>query len=556
MRQTSTKPQIPVSLFPHPPLQAPLQVPLQAPPPGPRPASNTSKRRVESNDVTRKSSDDFDDGGLDDDELVQASFNEPPKDLEFDDIDNYANPNDVLTKKNTAKNAGKKTKDAPIARTNSVAEAEEAMPLPNGKWPCNHKCKDKTACRHLCCHQGVDKPPKRPAKKNENERPVSTKAPEKALSKSTQSKLHVTPLKRKASESVEVLDLTQEERKKKQEVRKKVPWDCRNLHQLHKSIQKKDPPQSISAIMHKQPTYNYSRGGGHSLAFMDAGERRGGTAMSTDYSDLEVDDLMDIDGFVPRKARTEGPNREMQCARASMPDFEGNIAANESDKFGDDDSQLEEALVGLADSQNMQPEAPSPFAEYAEDFGIDDEVFKLNFDDAYMGEHQTEDIVQSTHDPYRTPTDPPEVMIGCTTSPLFERPAHDEPDMRKAGHTQPRDATVDEDQISSPFFAKPAGNLKQEEKETGFRPAKSMLKGGHPREVAEETRTAQSDMAQHTPTIENLNKNPIEENIEPEYALPTAVEEIAKEKTVEERYKNIEQWFLQEFGDVVELVDD
>ncbi|RPD80369.1 P-loop containing nucleoside triphosphate hydrolase protein [Lentinus tigrinus ALCF2SS1-7] len=31
--------------------------------------------------------------------------------------------------------------------------------LPNGNFECNHTCKDKTKCRHLCCRDGLAKPP-------------------------------------------------------------------------------------------------------------------------------------------------------------------------------------------------------------------------------------------------------------------------------------------------------------------------------------------------------------------------------------------------------------
>ncbi|KAL6713023.1 ATP-dependent DNA helicase MER3 [Lecanora helva] len=34
--------------------------------------------------------------------------------------------------------------------------------LENGKWACNHKCKDKKVCKHMCCREGVDKVPKPP----------------------------------------------------------------------------------------------------------------------------------------------------------------------------------------------------------------------------------------------------------------------------------------------------------------------------------------------------------------------------------------------------------
>ncbi|KAF1812246.1 P-loop containing nucleoside triphosphate hydrolase protein, partial [Eremomyces bilateralis CBS 781.70] len=41
-----------------------------------------------------------------------------------------------------------------------TSEPKEPKKLPSGKWECNHPCKDKAKCRHLCCKEGVDKPPK------------------------------------------------------------------------------------------------------------------------------------------------------------------------------------------------------------------------------------------------------------------------------------------------------------------------------------------------------------------------------------------------------------
>lgn len=34
-----------------------------------------------------------------------------------------------------------------------------AKMLPNGKYSCNHPCKDKNKCKHLCCREGLDHPP-------------------------------------------------------------------------------------------------------------------------------------------------------------------------------------------------------------------------------------------------------------------------------------------------------------------------------------------------------------------------------------------------------------
>ncbi|KAJ7047198.1 P-loop containing nucleoside triphosphate hydrolase protein [Mycena alexandri] len=37
--------------------------------------------------------------------------------------------------------------------------------LANGNYSCNHTCKDKTKCRHMCCRDGLAEPPKQPKKR-------------------------------------------------------------------------------------------------------------------------------------------------------------------------------------------------------------------------------------------------------------------------------------------------------------------------------------------------------------------------------------------------------
>ncbi|KAJ8087976.1 ATP-dependent DNA helicase MER3 [Marasmius tenuissimus] len=51
---------------------------------------------------------------------------------------------------------GNGQKSKPTA-TEYLPEPEQ---LPNGNYRCNHSCKDKTACRHLCCREGLPKPSK------------------------------------------------------------------------------------------------------------------------------------------------------------------------------------------------------------------------------------------------------------------------------------------------------------------------------------------------------------------------------------------------------------
>ncbi|KAF2724757.1 P-loop containing nucleoside triphosphate hydrolase protein, partial [Polychaeton citri CBS 116435] len=50
-------------------------------------------------------------------------------------------------------------------RITEVPRTEESWvptQLDNGKWACNHACKDKNTCKHLCCREGLDRKPKPP----------------------------------------------------------------------------------------------------------------------------------------------------------------------------------------------------------------------------------------------------------------------------------------------------------------------------------------------------------------------------------------------------------
>ncbi|KAE8386895.1 Sec63 Brl domain-containing protein [Aspergillus alliaceus] len=39
-------------------------------------------------------------------------------------------------------------------------KSEEPTQLENGRWSCNYKCKNKTMSKHLCCREGLEKPPR------------------------------------------------------------------------------------------------------------------------------------------------------------------------------------------------------------------------------------------------------------------------------------------------------------------------------------------------------------------------------------------------------------
>ncbi|KAL5476424.1 HFM1_2 [Sanghuangporus weigelae] len=66
--------------------------------------------------------------------------------------------------------------------------------LPNGNYVCNHNCRDKTACRHLCCREGLAKPP--PGTKKVLEERRATKEAVKANKRETKKRRE--PVQKKA----------------------------------------------------------------------------------------------------------------------------------------------------------------------------------------------------------------------------------------------------------------------------------------------------------------------------------------------------------------------
>ncbi|KAI7191105.1 P-loop containing nucleoside triphosphate hydrolase protein [Hortaea werneckii] len=114
--------------------------------------ANTTKRQASKGDINAASniSDEFDDAGLDDTDLALA---ENDTFTSIDELD--------LTMPDTSK------KTASSKKSHSAQPISTTRPrqLPNGRWACNHACKDKVNCKHLCCKEGLEHPPHPPKPK-------------------------------------------------------------------------------------------------------------------------------------------------------------------------------------------------------------------------------------------------------------------------------------------------------------------------------------------------------------------------------------------------------
>ncbi|PSN73512.1 P-loop containing nucleoside triphosphate hydrolase protein [Corynespora cassiicola Philippines] len=349
MRGATVKPIIHQSMFPIPTIDGSNSIYQQVH----RPLSNTSIRRSsdsENGKKTMMAGDEFGDDELDDEDFMQANSYDP----QFDLIENYPDPLDSLTRQNTTRNSGRASEaDIKSGTVESQQLAEEPRRLENGRWECKHKCGDKTACKHFCCRDGVEKPHKKPAAKrvSTDETAPLTDSKSKSTSGKTQTKLKLSA-KRRSSGPIEELDLTHVDKMRKLNGSQRKDYD--ELNRLHQKIQQKNLPSSISSIMNTKPGYHYGQGGKYSLSFLEEdcslnlhGNDRG------DDEDVHPESSESTHANVVSSKASKTKSRiDVDCftdhidAFSTVPQF--------SDSFGDDDSTFNDAIIGIADSQELQ----------------------------------------------------------------------------------------------------------------------------------------------------------------------------------------------------------
>jgi ATP-dependent DNA helicase HFM1/MER3 len=328
-----------------------------------RPGMNTSKRRSDSSrlsSVTRnESNDEFEDSGLNDADLLQAASG--MIDLEFTHIDNFCSETAKSTKRNTSNNAHQKP-------SSIITDVWQPRRLDNGKWACNHACKDKKACKHLCCREGVDKPPKAPknwglsaGSRNDDGVPKGTQKQTK-LQKG-QTTLSLTGMKvgntanRPMPSTVESIDLTRDSTAIATCVRGSVPGVLKQWNRLDSAVQK-DMPNRISTLLRQNASRSTATETEKQLRILSSLDDNANETAS-DYGDSWPDDNDDPLNVYPggkpeRSAATKGmafPEPKITGGE----DSEAIVLSNHGDEqyFGETDSMLEAAIVGLADSQDL-----------------------------------------------------------------------------------------------------------------------------------------------------------------------------------------------------------
>lgn len=299
-------------------------------------------------------------------------------DLDFDHIENFANTADTLTRNNTARNASKNDNRAKSAAY-PQEEEQEPRQLENGKWACNHPCKNKLTCKHFCCKEGMDKPPKKTGPKRAPSNELSHKPPQNVTEKSQpnkiQTKLHISPVKRHNPTSVEELDLTKSSTKKRVETTRKT----KDFH----ASKKRDAQSCNNSIAHKKPKYCYGEGGSYNLSFMNDSR----DSNTSDYGDVDLDDVP-YDSAPPQTNRAQHVINDLhhfdiETTLEYPQNAKETLFTNDrcSDTFGDDDSVFGEAMLNLADDSGTIRFDQDTYAQASEIVKDDEFDFRLDDDD-------------------------------------------------------------------------------------------------------------------------------------------------------------------------------
>ncbi|KAI5268938.1 P-loop containing nucleoside triphosphate hydrolase protein [Aureobasidium subglaciale] len=256
--------------------------------------------------------DEWDDGGLKDDDFIHAE----PKEDGYMDVDALEQP--IFGQKTTGKARNK-------AYVTTVGEDPEEQRLENGRFACSHRCKDKTACKHQCCKEGLGKKSKPRARKTKDSEPSAPAAKSKAFSSTStkaQSRLDL-PIRRKTvGGPVEHLDLTQMASSRET----RVPAAAMRLTSLH-----------------------------------DSTTRPGEIPISGTTSTKIASSLPARPRFLPSLNPLGSIEEDIWAARSPL-EHVSELYDNENDKPSSDDEEyldrdedmLDAALIGLEDSRSLQ----------------------------------------------------------------------------------------------------------------------------------------------------------------------------------------------------------
>ncbi|GAQ02869.1 ATP-dependent DNA helicase MER3 [Aspergillus lentulus] len=152
LRSAELKPELPSVFFPSQPRESQALELMQ------RPRMNVPSRDTDDTPINKN--DQGADDSIENDDWLFDDL------METDEASNWAAVDQSTgTSRSRVEEKGLKDRK-PV---NPITETEKEPPrLDNGRYACNHRCKDKSTCKHLCCREGLEKPHKAARKQSAN----------------------------------------------------------------------------------------------------------------------------------------------------------------------------------------------------------------------------------------------------------------------------------------------------------------------------------------------------------------------------------------------------
>ncbi|TVY22859.1 ATP-dependent DNA helicase [Lachnellula hyalina] len=289
-----------------------------------------------------------------------------------------------------------------VAKFAKSAPVLEPFQMANGKWSCNHSCRDGNLlksgqpCKHKCCHEGLDKPKilrkssigtsqqslsskeasikggegqaQKQFMENSQAKRLNSKATASNQSKTmangkaaNKSKLSNPKLKEMKpwddnSDDLEILDMAQD--LAPVSYADFAPHDFRKLNTLHNSVQKNQP--KFTSLPKQKPQFDYGSGKEARLPFHPNSENDDDVFGSDDEVDL------------PSPSILLGGQRKSSSPLKTGPVHLTYQEESDISSFQDESlASLEAGMIGLSDSMVLRESTPridSSFANKVFDF--------------------------------------------------------------------------------------------------------------------------------------------------------------------------------------------
>ncbi|RDL39659.1 uncharacterized protein BP5553_03999 [Venustampulla echinocandica] len=290
--------------------------------------------------------DEFGGDDIDDDEMLAAVTS--IEKVAMDDFDGFV---DIDDDSDVSPRPSDPTKSTTLQVFKSVQ-------MPNGKWTCKHAChaanllKNGKPCRHRCCHEGIDKPPR--AKTKDSKASGSNSKGIKERSNPSKLRLKKAGFQDLDLDDMEVIDLSSEVSPTPSP--ELAPREYRRLHKPHTGIQEDEALR----LPKQKPQFQYASSQSAQLPPVSRTENRDDSLESISISD---------DSFPSPSALLRGGSK-------SPDPFEMGDLYNQNDhpssSFQDGSLEsLEAGMIGLSDSMMLRGPTPtltSSFADRAFDF--------------------------------------------------------------------------------------------------------------------------------------------------------------------------------------------